>query len=316
MSDFTWAFPAGVPATPAVTTVAEGDVDHVQEAIDRLPTQYTSDAGVTTLLAALARPAQALEDTLQDMLLNRAVDTAEGAQLDIIGKLVGQARGGQLDDVYRRYIRARIKTSRSKGIVEDLIRIATLVIDDLDARIWVDQQGIAGVNIVVQDAGIDEDTAAATILFLRLAVAAGVRVIIESSPSPPDETFEFDEDGPGADNGCAAILLADFATNIDSVVRARDPGPDGDSFTLTLVGDGTGAGELDDDGNGNFTVHFEPGVTTAGDVDALIDGDTSLAIEQESSDGDALLAAIDDEFGPESLTGGGDVGGDLSDART
>lgn len=314
MSEYTWEFPTDVPATPAVTTAAEGDVDHVQEALDRLPTQYTTDAGVTTLLAALVRPAQALEDTLQDMLLNRAVDTAVGAQLDIIGKLVGQARGGQLDDVYRRYIRARIKTSRSKGIVEDLIRIATLVIDDLDARIWVDQQGIAGVNIVVQDAGIDEDTAAATISFLRLAIAAGVRVILESSPSPPDETFTFDDEGPGLDDGYARLDMSTVSTHIDTIVRAREAGPDGNNLTITCVGDAApGTWDYANTPTG-LIFHFDPGTSTVLEFEGAVGLSTHFAVDVSGTLASVLDAG--DELGPENLIDGIEPGGDFSDART
>lgn len=314
MSEYTWEFPTDVPATPAVTTVAEGDVDHVQEALDRLPTQYTTDTGVTTLLAKLAGPAQAIENTLQDMLVDRAVDTAEGAQLDIIGKLVGQPRNGQDDDVYRRYIRARIKTSRSKGIVEDLIRIATLVIDDLDARIWVDQQGVAAVSIVVQDAGIDEDTAAATISFLRLAIAGGVRVILESSPSPPDETFTFDEEGPGFDDGYARLDMATVSANNDAVVRATVAGPDGNNLTITCVGDASvGTWDYEDTPTG-LIFHFDPGTTTVLEFNGAVELSTHFTIDVAGTLANVLDAG--DEVGPENLTGGVEAGGDFSDART
>jgi hypothetical protein len=321
VSEYTWSYPGDVVDVPAATPVAAGAVDHVQEALDRLPTQYTSDVGVTTLLAALAQPAQALEDTLRDMLLKRAVDTAEGAQLDIIGKLVGQARGGQDDGVYRRYIRARIKTSRSRGVTEDLITIAKLVVDDLDATIVIEQQQIASVIVRVTEVGVDEDTATAAIAFLRLAVVAGVRVILESSPEAAADTFTLD-DGPGFDNGCARINLADYTANVDITVRARDGGTAGNSQTITLVGDSGGGVIVTGNATTDIVVHFDPGVSTVGDIESAIQNGSGWAyfvLDEDgasASPGTVTDAGAGDEMATTALADGFDGPyGAFTDAR-
>ena len=76
MSEYTWEFPTTAPATPAVTTAAEGDVDHVTEALDRVHTTAEShdrvivvevmgrQCGYLALMAALATVETILEEGL------------------------------------------------------------------------------------------------------------------------------------------------------------------------------------------------------------------------------------------------------------
>src|SRR5687768_16247400 len=96
---------------------------------------------IEKLLAVSVAPAQDLENCLQQLRLYRFVDTAEGDQLDIIGRIVGLDREGLDDDDYRRYIRARIAANNSNGTIEDLLTVAFLVVYDADAHYEVDNQG-------------------------------------------------------------------------------------------------------------------------------------------------------------------------------
>ncbi len=136
---------------------------------------------IRKLLRIYCAPMQALEDCLQQMLTERSVGTAVGAQLDLVGKIVGQDRIGLDDDAYRRYIRARISANKSDGLIEDLILVAKLLIDDLVASIVIDNQGIATVVLRVEDLPVSEALADILITFLLTTKAGGVRVILESS---------------------------------------------------------------------------------------------------------------------------------------
>src|SRR5687768_3990656 len=109
------------------------------------------------LLAVLATPFQSLESALQQLLTERSIDTAIGAQLDVIGRVVGQKRNGMSDDDYRRYCRARIATNRANGTVENLITITDLIIYDDDAVYEVESQGIATVVVRVQNLSVTEE---------------------------------------------------------------------------------------------------------------------------------------------------------------
>jgi hypothetical protein len=312
MSEYTWEFPTEVPATPAVTTVEEGETDHVADALERLPEQFRSDENVIALLTALVRPAQELETALQALLLERSVSTAEGTQLDIIGKLVNQSRNGLADDVYRRYIRARIKANRSNGTVEDLIRVAVLVIDDVDARIVVDQQGTAGVVVQVADITVDDDLADAIILFLRLAVSAGVRVILESSGVDETASFTF-QNGVGQGFGKAErVDLSGFTTNVDTVVRKRHNGgtPGYDTLTLVHSAGAPNNGVLSQAPNGfgiDYTFTFKGGTTTVANFETAINASEDLHVY--TSDGVGTMTAGVDEISGAGFGIGGSNGG-------
>lgn len=167
--------------------------DHAAEALARLPEQFRKPR-IQAVLSAFASPVQALEDALQALLTERAIDTAIGQQLDDIGAKVGQPRDGLDDETYRRYVRARIATDRSHGQFEDLIAVARAVLVDPDLVVTTSQEQIAtvivradGVSLVD---GLDYTSLAeAALTFLRDAVSAGVRLIFEWSPGIVDDAF-------------------------------------------------------------------------------------------------------------------------------
>lgn len=154
-----------------------------------------SDApnNITKLLTGLLTPAQDVENAFQQLLTQRQVNTAEGAQLDVLGRLVGQSRGGMDDNAYRRMIRARISVNRSKGVIRDVITVALLVVGDDDATITVDNQGAAAFVLRVDDAPLADGVAELLINMLRDTVAAGVRVILEWSPEPVEDWLILDD---------------------------------------------------------------------------------------------------------------------------
>lgn len=160
---------------------------------------------IEQLLSVLIAPAQAIEDTAQQMLTERYVDTAVGAQLDIIGRIVGQDRDGLVDDDYRRFIRARIAANDSDGTIEDLILISFLIVYDGNVTYTVDNQGVAGVMMRLTGAAVADVNADILIKFLDRAVSGGVRVVLEYSDQPPSTWFRWDV-GPGWDAG---VLVTD-----------------------------------------------------------------------------------------------------------
>lgn len=169
-------------------------VDHSAAALARLPQQYRGEAAPTNVqrvLAALAGAFQPLELALMQLLLLRRVDTAEGVHLDELGAIVGRPRAGESDDVYRRRIRAQIAANASDGRVEDLLAIANLVIDDPEARVRIRTIALAAAIVRVEGVAVTGAVAMVLIELLRRAIAAGVRLMLISSSSPPGETFGF-----------------------------------------------------------------------------------------------------------------------------
>lgn len=156
---------------------------------------------IEQLLGAILAPAQDVENALQQMALYRFVDTAEGAQLDIIGRIVGQEREGLTDTDYRRYIRARIAANNSNGTIEDVLTVAFLVVYDNTLDYIVDNQGVACLVLRIENGTLTDNLANILIKFLGNTVSAGVRVILEYSTVAPAQWFVWDTPGSGWDNG-------------------------------------------------------------------------------------------------------------------
>lgn len=169
-------------------------VDHVEVALARLPSQCRDAAGVPLegwrgLVTALVGQVQVLEDLALAVLLQKFIDNATGVQLNKIGRKVGQARNGADDATYRRYIRARIWTNRSRGLIEDWIRIALQVINDDGAYVHVVNLGNASAIVSIEAITLDEDIGIILFGFLVKAAAAGVQLVLVASESEPSETY-------------------------------------------------------------------------------------------------------------------------------
>lgn len=194
-------------AAGLATPVAGVDVpDHVALALGRLCEQFKGKPNIASLLTALVTPTQALESCLWQLLTLRRPLTASGAQLDLIGKLVGQARNGSSDSDYARFISARIATNNSKGRVEDLIAITKLVLNIATIVIIVTRDGAATARVTTLNIAITDTVAAIVASFLQTAVAAGVRVVYQWSNVVPASTFTLDI-GPGLDVGNLSSAL-------------------------------------------------------------------------------------------------------------
>jgi len=126
-------------------------IDHVALIRDRLALQYKDSPNLIGVIAALLKDANDLEQVFCDVANVLNVDEATGAQLDLLGELVGQPREfvpdidpdtfrfdvgpgfdigqfinnqgfTQLDDEnYRRWIRARIASNAGNVSPEEII---------------------------------------------------------------------------------------------------------------------------------------------------------------------------------------------------
>lgn len=146
---------------------------------------------ITLFMQAVLASVQDVENALQQLYRERRVDVAVGAQLDILGKVVGQPRQDLDDDTYRRYIRARVSTNRSDGVVEDLITITDLIVDETGSYIIVRRGSTASVMVKVD---LDSQTFALMGIvrdFLVQAVSAGVRLVVEFRQQTAADTFCF-----------------------------------------------------------------------------------------------------------------------------
>lgn len=258
------------------------------------------------LVTAWAGGWQKIQNALVQLLTLRSINTATGAQLDLIGKMVTQPRNGDADEDYRRKCRARIAVLKSKGAPLDFFKVCKLIVTEVGPRFVYRNEGNGCVIIQVADYPLPDNIANILISFLRETVSAGVRLILESSASAADATFGFYEsDGLGWGT-LPELDLAPLTANVETVVWSRDHRP----RTLAIVLDGTGAGSLTNAGDA-WTFHAESGVTTVANFETAINASTDLVVK--TTDGAGTFAA-GDAMAATSFTAS-PVGGALSSAK-
>jgi hypothetical protein len=118
--------PATDPALlgDAVTGSTEG---HVEVGLRRLIERWKGKPNVEAFLRSYLEEIQELEEAIWFVMFGRLPDYAEGVHLDNLGKIVGRARDGMPDELFRVYIKAQIRVNRSNGTTLDLIEILQLI---------------------------------------------------------------------------------------------------------------------------------------------------------------------------------------------
>lgn len=175
-------------------------LDPIELALARLPSQYrgtpANESNDEKQLRALLTPAADFQATARAVLAGLSIDTAIGAQLTLLGKLVGRPRAGITDDdVYRRYVRAQIAANKSDGLNRDILTIARLVIDDPAADLTLRNEGVATYVLSVDGIALSTTVAAVLMALLRKATADGVRPILEYSTATPANTLHWGTSG-------------------------------------------------------------------------------------------------------------------------
>lgn len=144
------------------------------------------------ILSALVGPSVKLEAAQQQLLTMRSVENATGETLTLLGKLVGQNREGVTDDeLFRRYVRARVATNKSDGTGDEILTIADLVITETGAELVFENQGRAGYVLRIDAVEVGWDVITVLIRLLRRATAAGVRGIVWWIVAPMTESFRY-----------------------------------------------------------------------------------------------------------------------------
>jgi hypothetical protein len=161
---------------------------------------------IRKVLRILIAPYQDLENVFQQILMSRVIDDAEGESLNMLGRIVGQARDGFSDEDYRRLIRARVAANRSSGAIEHVLDVVRLTLNDPDAYLHLTHIDNATMVLKIEDVATAADVATLVMRMARQVAAGGVRLILEWGVSAPAEWFRFDS-GPGFDQGRLAGAL-------------------------------------------------------------------------------------------------------------
>lgn len=168
--------------------------NHVEQAKARFTEQFKDKTKLLQFLEAMLADTQDLETAMYALLTLRQVDTAEGVQLDVLGRIVGQPRLGLSDDDYRPFIKTRIAVNQSDGLVSQLINIVQLALSgqiaDLDTlTVKVEQQPPAAIEVIVQGTTLTEAFSDFLLGFLLDAKAAAARLILRFLLSEDAESF-------------------------------------------------------------------------------------------------------------------------------
>lgn len=161
--------------------------NHEEQAVDRLPSA-SRDGVEEGLVRIFARRTQTLEDVAVDVLTMTTLETATGASLDTLGRLVGEPRDGRADVEYRLRIRARVAINRSSGRGDELLRIVRLVVGPAAALALQEFQPAAFVLTISGTATALPDDVFA---LLVEAKAAGVHAFLRYQTTTDADVFTF-----------------------------------------------------------------------------------------------------------------------------
>lgn len=192
--------------------------DHEQQALDRLPSQYFEKLRIVAVQNALSRQIQDLEDAQFDLLRNRALPTAVGVQLTLLGEMLGESRNGRNDDDYRVAIGVRIQRNLSQGEGNRILDIMKALADADDVELFE----IFPAHIKVQLNGTipNDDDIVQALLEIK---AAGVGFDLIEYTDRPFAFSRVDESGSdGATDGTGLIFTSASATFLDNGVNTSN----------------------------------------------------------------------------------------------
>src|SRR6266705_285724 len=162
------------------------ELNHIGSVLSKLLEQYKNKPLLAGLLISFLNRCQEAEDAAWEVIYKRNIDGI-GAQLDVIGKIVGRGRNGLGDTDYRIALRAQIKINLSHGTPEDMLAVASLSTNG--APIIYSEQYPAQTTILVHEL-VSFNIG---VLYANLVATKpeGVRLLLEFSPSDPSVWFTF-----------------------------------------------------------------------------------------------------------------------------
>lgn len=111
-------------------------IDHVEDGLSKLPAQWDDAAVLRGLLESYLTVLNLTEQDLIGVRDGFNVNTAIGAQLDIIGTFFGEDRLGRNDTAYREAILSRISASSGSGTPDDLLNLLDSIAQSDGSRLW------------------------------------------------------------------------------------------------------------------------------------------------------------------------------------
>lgn len=167
--------------------------------LHRLVQQFRGKPRIEEMLKAFAAQVQQLEEVAIDLREKRWLDSAEGAQLDGLGRILGLARGAWDDERYRAQLRVRIRILLADGTPENIIETLALLANGESVQLI--ETYPAELQIVVGGAVPPEVEGALRETAFSIK-PPGVALWLESGSNPDEPEFAFDGgDGAGFGEG-------------------------------------------------------------------------------------------------------------------
>jgi len=190
----------------------EHNTQHRQQARDLVIEQFKRSQRFNDWLGVYVDQIQDIEDALWDLYTKRGVDTAEGAQLDVLGVIVGQPRNGLDDTDYRTRIKVRIRLNRASGIADDIYDVFGLMLGNQIGAVSLQEAYPAG--LIVQMNEYVDTSPAVLAEILREARGAGIDTSLVWLPSA-DGIFECSSDAaPEVDSPDEGFATETFKASV------------------------------------------------------------------------------------------------------
>mgnify|MGYP003351053962 CR=1 FL=1 len=158
--------------------------DHVAGGLALLTSQFRGKPAIAAVLSSWLAGVQDVEDAIWQ-LLTQTIDTGVGDPLDQLGEVLGQARKGLSDALYRAVLHATAKAVRASGVGDELVLIAIELGTNTDIRV----AEVFPAGVEVEPVAAPDIPAAVILTVLRRAVSAGVRLQVFDVPT--GDTFAF-----------------------------------------------------------------------------------------------------------------------------
>ena len=159
--------------------------------VGRLYRQFRDEPTWQQWAALLGRQFDDLETAFQSLLTMTSIDSSEGVQLDIIGRIVGQPRGGQVDATYRRMLRAQVLALKSEGTVAHLVAVLRAFLGSTASLIYSPSYP-AGYVLTISLPLLTTALATLAVGFLRTATTTAVYGNLLYQTEADATTFFFD----------------------------------------------------------------------------------------------------------------------------
>jgi len=111
-------------------------IDYAQDAIDKLLWQYRDSTNVKAFLEVTGTQLNFTQDDTFSIVENFNIENATGSVLDLVGKIVGESRGGRDDDNYRNAIIFRVVFNTSQGTPNRILEALLLATGATKVNIW------------------------------------------------------------------------------------------------------------------------------------------------------------------------------------